>query len=222
MPEYSYSLDNAELARYDAMAARALAHEASLWDKAGIVSGAAVVDLGCGPGTFLAALAARIAPSGTVGLLACRLPVTAVVAHPAPNPAASATPASPPATKGPPQPQIASPSPSATLPDDPSPPSPSAAHPKASSPHAKPRSSARSEPKPSNCCREPTSPNGATPPRDLPRAPRGDRTSKRSPVMSTDVPVSYAHQPRPRNSAADLRKQDEPRPRGGPRPSQDP
>ena len=49
MPEYSYSLDNAELARYDAMAARALAHEASLWDKAGIVSGAAVVDLGCGP-----------------------------------------------------------------------------------------------------------------------------------------------------------------------------
>jgi SAM-dependent methyltransferase len=354
MPEYSYSLDNAELARYDAMAARALAHEASLWDKAGIVSGAAVVDLGCGPGAFLAALAARIAPSGTVvgvdesgyavaaaqtlvdqrdlgesvrivhagahrtglqpasvdvvfirnllvhngpgsgaildharrllrpgghllcvepdvaglhfperaveeqeleqrwlqmmrsmgndpglgaegrltklistagfvldsavqrvdplaverspawtarqmmldsgfatnadvarwdtaittrlrqvGLLACRLPVTVVVAHPAPNPAASATPASPPATKGPPQPQIASPSPSATLPHDPSPPSPSAAHPKASSPHAKPRSSARSEPKPSNCCREPTSPNGATPPRDLPRAPAG-------------------------------------------------
>ena len=354
MPEYSYSLDNAELARYDAMAARALAHEASLWDKAGIVSGAAVVDLGCGPGAFLAALAARIAPSGTVvgvdesgyavaaaqtlvdqrdlgesvrivhagahrtglqpasvdvvfirnllvhngpgsgaildharrllrpgghllcvepdvaglhfperaveeqeleqrwlqmmrsmgndpglgaegrltklistagfvldsavqrvdplaverspawtarqmmldsgfatnadvarwdtaittrlrqvGLLACRLPVTVVVAHPAPNPAASATPASPPATKG--QPQIASPSPSATLPDDPSPPSPSAAHPKASSPHAKPRSSARSEPKPSNCncCREPASPNGATPPRDLPRAPAG-------------------------------------------------
>ena len=108
-----------------------------------------------------------------VGLLACRLPVTVVVAHPAPNPAASATPASPPATKG--QPQIASPSPSATLPDDPSPPSPSAAHPKASSPHAKPRSSARSEPKPSNCncCREPASPNGATPPRDLPRAPAG-------------------------------------------------
>ena len=64
MPEYSYSLDNAELARYDAMAARALAHEASLWDKAGIGSGAAVVDLGCGPGAFLAALAARIAPSG--------------------------------------------------------------------------------------------------------------------------------------------------------------
>ena len=30
MPEYSYSLDNAELAQYDATAARALAHEASL------------------------------------------------------------------------------------------------------------------------------------------------------------------------------------------------
>ena len=66
MPEYSYSLDHAELARYDAMAARALAHEAPLWDMAGIITGAAVVDLGCGPGAFLAALAARTAPSGTV------------------------------------------------------------------------------------------------------------------------------------------------------------
>jgi ubiquinone/menaquinone biosynthesis C-methylase UbiE len=66
MAEYSYVLDDAELARYDAMAARAFAHEAQLWDLAGITAGAAVVDLGCGPGAFLAALAARTAPSGTV------------------------------------------------------------------------------------------------------------------------------------------------------------
>jgi SAM-dependent methyltransferase len=66
MPEYSYALDQAELARYDAMAARALEHEADLWDTAGIITGAAVADLGCGPGAFLAALATRTAPSGTV------------------------------------------------------------------------------------------------------------------------------------------------------------
>lgn len=66
MAEYSYVLDDAELARYDAMAARAFEHEAELWDPAGIVTGAAVVYLGCGPGAFLAALAARTAPSGTV------------------------------------------------------------------------------------------------------------------------------------------------------------
>jgi SAM-dependent methyltransferase len=66
MAEYSFTLDQAELARYDAMAARALKHEAGLWDMAGILPGAAVVDLGCGPGAFLAALAARTAPSGTV------------------------------------------------------------------------------------------------------------------------------------------------------------
>jgi SAM-dependent methyltransferase len=66
MPEYSFALDQAELARYDAMAARAFEHEAGLWDTAGIITGAAVVDLGCGPGAFLAALATRTAPSGTV------------------------------------------------------------------------------------------------------------------------------------------------------------
>lgn len=66
MPEYSYTLVRAELARYDGMAARAFEHEADLWDAAGIITGPAVVDMGCGPGAFLAALAARSAPSGTV------------------------------------------------------------------------------------------------------------------------------------------------------------
>ena len=41
------------------MAAHALAREEALWTAAGIVPGARVVDLGCGPGTFLADLAER-------------------------------------------------------------------------------------------------------------------------------------------------------------------
>ena len=97
---------------------------------------------------------------------------------------------------------------------------PSAAPPRTSTPHATPRSSAPYQQKPNNCCGARTSPNGATPPRDL-RGSCGDCTCERCAVMSTDVQVSYAHQSRPRNSGADLRKQGEPRPRGRPRPSQD-
>jgi ubiquinone/menaquinone biosynthesis C-methylase UbiE len=66
MPDYSFRLDEAEVARYKAMASRALAQEASLWDAAGITTGVTVVDLGCGPGTFLPALAERTAPTGRV------------------------------------------------------------------------------------------------------------------------------------------------------------
>jgi SAM-dependent methyltransferase len=62
--DYSYVLDAAEILRYRAMAARALEHEAELWAAAGITANAAVVDLGCGPGTFLPDLAARTAPDG--------------------------------------------------------------------------------------------------------------------------------------------------------------
>ena len=50
----------------------------------------------------------------------------------------------------------------------------------------------------------------------------GNCTCERSPVMSTDAPVSDAHQSRPRNSGADLRKQGEPRPRTRPRSDEDP
>jgi hypothetical protein len=66
MPEYSDTLDHAERTRCDAMAARAVEQEADLWETAGIRTGAAVVELGCGPGAFLAVLATRTAPSGTV------------------------------------------------------------------------------------------------------------------------------------------------------------
>lgn len=59
-------LNDAELARYRAMAAHALAREEILWTAAGILPGARVVDLGCGPGTFLADLAERVGPLGRV------------------------------------------------------------------------------------------------------------------------------------------------------------
>ena len=66
MTEYTYQLSDAELARYRAMAAHALAREETLWTAAGIVPDARVVDLGCGPGAFLAALAERVGPLGRV------------------------------------------------------------------------------------------------------------------------------------------------------------
>jgi SAM-dependent methyltransferase len=63
---YSYRLDHTELARYRAMMAEALQHEGALWEMAGIKPGAAVVDVGCGPGAFLLALAEHTAPDGAV------------------------------------------------------------------------------------------------------------------------------------------------------------
>ena len=47
-------------------AAHALAREETMWTAAGIGPGARVVDLGCGPGTFLADLADRVGSSGRV------------------------------------------------------------------------------------------------------------------------------------------------------------
>jgi SAM-dependent methyltransferase len=66
MAEYTYTLDEADLRRYRSMAARAVASEGKLWDAAGITAGAAVLDLGCGPGAFLPELAERTGPAGRV------------------------------------------------------------------------------------------------------------------------------------------------------------
>jgi SAM-dependent methyltransferase len=63
---YTFRVDDAEIARYRAMAEIAERHEGALWDTAGIVSGATVVDLGCGPGVLLPLLARRVAPTGRV------------------------------------------------------------------------------------------------------------------------------------------------------------
>ena len=56
--QYSLALSNAEVARYQLMAERARATEADLWQRAGIVAGAKVADVGCGPGALLPALSA--------------------------------------------------------------------------------------------------------------------------------------------------------------------
>lgn len=66
MAEYTLHLSDAEVARYRAMAEQALAREQTLWIAAGIVPGARVADLGCGPGTFLGVLAERVGSGGHV------------------------------------------------------------------------------------------------------------------------------------------------------------
>ncbi len=59
-------LSDAELARYQFMAESAARMEADLWVAAGVVEGAAVADVGCGPGAVSAVLARLVGPSGSV------------------------------------------------------------------------------------------------------------------------------------------------------------
>jgi SAM-dependent methyltransferase len=63
---YALELDDAEVTRYRMMAAAAQEAESDLWVKAGIVAGARVADVGCGPGGMLPALSASVGPSGSV------------------------------------------------------------------------------------------------------------------------------------------------------------
>jgi SAM-dependent methyltransferase len=51
------------------MAEQARAAEADLWERAGMVAGARVADVGCGPGAMLPALAAAVGPHGRVTAL---------------------------------------------------------------------------------------------------------------------------------------------------------
>jgi SAM-dependent methyltransferase len=57
-------LSDAERTRYRMMAAAAREQEAELWRRAGIVEGARVADVGCGPGAVLAEIARIVAPTG--------------------------------------------------------------------------------------------------------------------------------------------------------------
>jgi SAM-dependent methyltransferase len=66
---YALALDEAEVARYRLMAEQARAAEAGLWQEAGIVAGAQVADVGCGPGALLPALAAAVEPGGKVAAI---------------------------------------------------------------------------------------------------------------------------------------------------------
>ncbi|PVZ13207.1 methyltransferase domain-containing protein [Actinomycetospora cinnamomea] len=65
-PGYALRLAPDELARYRMMAERAREHEADLWARAGLRPGTRVVDVGCGPGAMLLALARCVGPEGVV------------------------------------------------------------------------------------------------------------------------------------------------------------
>jgi SAM-dependent methyltransferase len=64
--DYALALSEEELGRYRIMAAGAASEEAGAWTAAGIVPGATVADVGCGPGAVLAELAAAVGPEGRV------------------------------------------------------------------------------------------------------------------------------------------------------------
>jgi len=62
--DYALALSEEEAGRYRLMAELAAAQEADDWAAAGIAPGAAVADVGCGPGAVLAVLAERVGPTG--------------------------------------------------------------------------------------------------------------------------------------------------------------
>ena len=66
MTTYALRLSGDELARYRMMAARARVEEGDLWARAGLVPGAQVADVGCGPGALLVTLAEVVGPTGHV------------------------------------------------------------------------------------------------------------------------------------------------------------
>ena len=66
MTEYTLAVSQAEVQRYRLMAAQGVALEADLWQQAGIVAGAAVADVGCGPAAAAVELAIAVGPTGTV------------------------------------------------------------------------------------------------------------------------------------------------------------
>ena len=67
--QYPLALSASEVARYQSMAEQARATEADLWQRAGIVAGAQVADVGCGPGALLPALSDAVAPTGRVAAI---------------------------------------------------------------------------------------------------------------------------------------------------------
>ncbi len=66
MSDYALKISDAELARYRVMASTARELEAELWTAAGLGSGAHVLDIGCGPGATVLALAEVVGPTGSV------------------------------------------------------------------------------------------------------------------------------------------------------------
>ena len=65
-PGYTLQLSEDERMRYRLMAEMAREGEADLWEYSGIVQGARVADVGCGPGAVLTEIARIVGPEGTV------------------------------------------------------------------------------------------------------------------------------------------------------------
>jgi len=66
VPNYTLTVSDIEIQRYLFMAEAAQATEATLWQEAGIVAGAVVADVGCGPAAVSAVMASLVGPSGRV------------------------------------------------------------------------------------------------------------------------------------------------------------
>jgi SAM-dependent methyltransferase len=66
MSDYTLQVSDAEVARYRTMAGRALEGERDLLTSAGVVHGATVVDVGCGPAAFSVVVAELVGPAGQV------------------------------------------------------------------------------------------------------------------------------------------------------------
>jgi len=66
MADYVLTLSDAEIARYRLMAQVAARDEREQWTAAGVVEGAQVADVGCGPGAVSSVLGAIVGPSGSV------------------------------------------------------------------------------------------------------------------------------------------------------------
>ncbi len=66
MNDYMLTLSETEVARYRFMAQAAAERERDRWTAAGVVPGAQVADIGCGPGAMSCVLAAAVGPTGTV------------------------------------------------------------------------------------------------------------------------------------------------------------
>lgn len=64
--DYALALSDAEVARYRRMAESAYQREAAQWTAVGIVEGAVVADVGCGPGAVSILTARLVAPGGQV------------------------------------------------------------------------------------------------------------------------------------------------------------
>lgn len=63
---YSLAISDAEVRRYARMAERAQESEGPLWQAAGIVPGAVVADVGCGPAAVSVCMARVVGPAGRV------------------------------------------------------------------------------------------------------------------------------------------------------------